>query len=71
MARKKPVRVVAAVERWRAALEQIAALPSTHDGDTDEREQDDMEDAYSNGIDVGTLEGFELAAKIARAALNG
>lgn len=70
MIRKRPTRVVETVDRWRAALERIAALPSTHDGDRDEREQDDMEDAYSNGLDAGTYEGFVLASKIARAALR-
>lgn len=70
MPRKRPAKVVASVDRWRAALERIADLPSTHDGDKDEREQDDLEDAFGNGLDVGTYEGFVLASKIAREALR-
>lgn len=56
--------------KYEKALRIIKGLPKTHDGDKGEREQNDMEDAYSNGCDVGTFEGFQIAANIAAAALK-
>jgi hypothetical protein len=63
-------RVVSRMVRYREALQRIAGLPKTHDGDTDEQEWDDSEGAFNNGVDVGTFEGFELASKIAKEALK-
>jgi hypothetical protein len=55
---------LADVDRFRDALKRIAdAGPTT---EPDEAGHDDMESAFSNGVDVGSWE----AAEIARAALN-
>lgn len=67
------------VERWaryivagpamEARLRELAALVEKHDGDTDEEEWNDMEDAYNNGLDVGTYETMQDVAAIAQEAL--
>ena len=57
--------------RMAAALRAIVALYRDFDGDTEERYQNDMEDAFNNGIEVGQHDGYRGAAAIARTALQG
>jgi len=56
--------------KYEAALRAIAELPKTHEGATDEELWNDMEDAFSNGVDVGTYESYVEAANIAKEALK-
>lgn len=65
------IRFNALAMTYQDALKTIAALPKSPDGDKGEREQNDMEDAFTNGCEVGTYEGYVTAAKIATAALKG
>jgi lactam utilization protein B len=67
----KPITLQRQHERMAAALRSIAAKARAFHGDTDEREQNDMEDAFSNGIDVGTHEALKDCAAVARKALRG
>lgn len=57
--------------RMAAALRAIVGKAHAFEGDTEEREQDDLEDAFSNGIDVGRHDALVDCAKLARAALHG
>lgn len=59
------------VERYQAALQQIAELRTAMKA-PEEEEYDDTESAYSNGMDVGTVraETYQQVAQIAREALK-
>ena len=63
--------VITHVAHYVGALRRIVALAQEFDGDTDEREQDDLEDAFNNGIDVGRHDALNECAALARAALSG
>lgn len=53
-----------------AVLDNVARLPSLHRGDKDEREQNDMEDAFSNGCDVGHYEAYLGVKKVVQPTLT-
>jgi len=50
-------------------LREIAGLPDTHDGRTEEEIFNDTEDAFNNGIEVGELDGMKRASEIANTAI--
>jgi hypothetical protein len=57
--------------RMAESLRAIVAMSKSFAGDTDEREQNDMEDAFSNGCDVGRFEALLEARRVATSALRG
>lgn len=67
----KADKIVAHINLYIAALEQIAALPKQHTGRRGEEIFNDMEDAFTNGCEVGEYEALVQAAKIAKDALKG
>lgn len=71
MGAKAAEKTVANVSRYVEALKRIAALPKTFEGRKGEEEFNDMEDAFTNGAEVGEWETLGRVAAIAKEALNG